>query len=153
MSGGGRCLAEHQHDRRHERVTELNIVGVEAVSTDKRYAVREEALEGRAVVDVHELRGDEPRGDPTVFHPRRGEQNKVDVQIRKAVDFNPGHFEREALEAFLVLSVHVMMADVRLIRQDDVGRGWTWTVSNDSRKIAAHKLKPGIGPHMVSCWW
>ena len=124
MSGGGRRLAEHQHDRRHKGVTELNIVGVKAVSADKRHAIREEALEGRAVVDVHELRGDEPCGDPTVFHPRRGEQKKVDVQTRKAVDFNPGHLEREALEAFLVLSVHVMVSDVGRVRQDDVGRGW-----------------------------
>ena len=63
MSGGGPRLAEHQHDRRHKGVTELNVVGVKAVSADKRDAIREEALEGRAVVDVHELRGDEPRGD------------------------------------------------------------------------------------------
>ena len=64
VAGGGRRLAEHQDDRRHEGITELNIVGVEAVSADQRHAIREEALEGRAVVDVHELRGDQPRGVP-----------------------------------------------------------------------------------------
>ena len=76
------------------------------------------------IVDVHELRGDEPRGDPTVFHPRRGEQKKVDVQTRNDVYFNPGYLECKALEAFLVLSVHVMVPDVGRVRQDDVGRGW-----------------------------
>ena len=123
MAGGGRRLTEHQHDRRHEGVAELNIVGIKAMSADQRHAIREEALQRGAVVDVHELRRDEPRGDPFVFHPRRGEQKKVDVQTGKTVDIDPGHLEREALQAFLVFSVQVVVADIGRVRQDDVGRG------------------------------
>ena len=57
---GRRGLSEHKNDRRHQGIAELNIVRVEPMCADERNAIREKALEGSAVVDVHELRRDEP---------------------------------------------------------------------------------------------
>lgn len=100
-----RGLSEHENDRRHQGIAELNVVGIEPMGADERHAIRQVALEGSAVVDVHELRRDEPPGVAAVLHPGRGEKEEVNVQARKAVDLDTRHPVREGLQAFLVLAL------------------------------------------------
>jgi hypothetical protein len=119
------------------------------MSADQRHAIRKEALERGPVVDIHELRRDEPRGVAVVLHPCRGEQEEVDVQARKPVDLDAGHLEREALQAFLVLAVHVVMADIGRIRQDEVWRGGAGAVGNDAGEVAANNFQASIGPQVA----
>jgi hypothetical protein len=90
-------LSEHKNDRRHQRIAELNVVGIEPMGADERHATRQVAFEGPAVVDIHKLRGDKPRRVAAILHPRRGEQEEVDVQTGKAIHFDTGHLVREPL--------------------------------------------------------
>ena len=143
-----RGLSEHENDRRHQGIAELNVVGIEPMGADERHAIREVALEGRAVVDVHELRRNEPSGVAAVLHPRRGEQEEVDVQTGKTVDFDTGHLAREPLQAFLVPAVDVVVADVGRVGQDEVGHGRAKPIGDDTSKVALYDLKRGVGPQV-----
>jgi hypothetical protein len=143
-----RGLSENENDRRHQGIVELNVVGIKPMGADERHAIRQIVFEGRAVVDVHELRGDEPSGVAAVLHPRRGEQEEVDVQTGHAVDFDTGHLVRKPLQAFLALAVNVMVADIGRVGQDEVGRGRANPMSDETSKVAPNDLKGSVGPQV-----
>ena len=120
------------------------------MSADQRHAIREVSLESRAVVNVHELGGDEPCGVAAILHPGSSEKEEVNIQARKAVNLDAGHSVRERLQAFLVLAFQVMMPDVGRVGEDQVRRDPAATAGDDAGKIAAHHIKTHFRPQ-VAC--
>ena len=150
VPGRGTHLAEYEDYRRYQGITELNIFGCEAVSADQRNAVREVSLESSAVVDVHELRGDEPCGVAAFLHPGSGEKEEVNVQARKAADLDAGHSVRERLQALLVLALQVMVPDVGWVGKDQVRRDRASSACDDTCKVAQHQIKTRLRPQVAS---
>ena len=55
-----RRFAKHHNGGRHQSVRELHIRWAEAMNMQERHAFGEIAAKGRAVIHIHEFRGDEP---------------------------------------------------------------------------------------------
>ncbi len=146
---GGAILRNTRTTEDTRASPKLNIVGIEAVSADQRHAVREVSLERRAVVNVHELGGNKPRGIAALLHPRRGEKEEVNVQARKAVDLDARYPVREGLQAFLVVSLEVMVPDVGRVREDQVRRERAVVACDDTGKVSLHHLKTRLRPEVA----
>src|SRR5438309_9359846 len=110
-----RHLAEHNDDRRYEGIAELHLRGIKPVNANDSYSIRKVALQGRAIIDVHEFRRNEPGSNSTVFHPSRADQEEVHIESGQAVDGYTCQIEGEALQALFVTGVHMVVTHVRRV--------------------------------------
>ncbi|MGH8467666.1 MAG: hypothetical protein ACREVY_01310 [Gammaproteobacteria bacterium] len=52
------------------------------------------------------------------------------------------------MQALLILAVHVVVADVGRVGQDEVRRGRARCIGDDTSKVAAYEFKRGVGPQL-----
>ena len=146
MVGCGRRLAKHQHNRRNCGITKLDIVGVEAVRANQRNAIRKESLDCGPIVDIHELRRNQPGSDASLFHPRRCDQKKMNVEARQTTDFYPCHLQRQRLKTFLLLALHMVVPNIRGIGQDHIGCARACAIGYNACEITVDNVKPRLRP-------
>ena len=59
------------------------------MDVEQRYLFRQVASDGRAVVDIHELGGDQPDRKPLFLHPVVAQEQEIAVETGKSAHLQP----------------------------------------------------------------
>ena len=103
MIGRRRGLSKDDYRGRYQGVGELCVGWAEPMNVQQRHTLSEIVPDGGTVVDVHELRRDEPNSQATLFHPIVAKQQEIAIQPGETADAQVERSGKSGLEPLLVI--------------------------------------------------
>ena len=77
-------ILENHNARTHQGVCELKVLGPESMDMHQVYVLKEIALDGFAIIDVHELAGNEPTRESFLLQPSGCQHQEIAVESGEA---------------------------------------------------------------------
>ena len=114
-----RRLLKNDDGRCDKGVIELGVGRTIAVNVKQLDVFGEVGFHRGAVIDVHELGGNEPDGKAAGRHPGIAEQQEMRIEPGQAADLEAEAIGNEHFEPLLVSPVQVMVSDIGWVGKDE----------------------------------